>query len=85
MNKVKVFALMIIVAVLAGCSDPPSAKRALHGAGYSDISVGGYSWFSCGGEDTYATKFTAKGPSGVPVSGAVCSGLFFKNSTIRTE
>lgn len=78
--------LMIVgLLVLAGCSDSDTAIKALKGAGYTDIRTTGYSWFACGEGDSFSTGFVAKGPTGVKVEGAVCSGLLFKNSTIRTN
>lgn len=82
---VRAIVVIIALGILAGCTDPQGAVKTLNGAGYSDIKTGGYSWFACGKDDTYSTSFTAKGPTGVSVSGAVCSGWLFKNSTIRTE
>jgi hypothetical protein len=68
--------------LLAGCTRADQARDALQSAGYTDIRTGGYSWFSCSKDDTFSTTFEARGPSGVPVRGAVCSGLL-KGSTIR--
>ncbi len=79
----KLFA-MVLAMSLAGCTDNDGARRALEDAGYSDIQVGGYALFSCSDKDTFATKFTAKGPTHKPVSGAVCSG-WFKGKTIRLD
>lgn len=77
--------VLLVAAALAciGCTDASGARNALEQAGYSQISVGGYSWWLCDGkEDTFATKFTAVGPTGFAVSGAVCSG-WLKGKTIR--
>lgn len=74
-----IFALMI----MSGCSNHDDAVRALKSAGYSNVQTQGYSWFACGQDDTYHTKFTALNPAGRQTSGVVCSGLFFKSSTIR--
>jgi 2-methylisocitrate lyase-like PEP mutase family enzyme len=68
--------------VLAACSDGPTASRILSEAGYKDITTTGYSMFSCGEHDTYATGFEATGPTGQHVTGVVCSGIF-KAGTIR--
>jgi hypothetical protein len=81
-DSMKALLMAAIVLALSGCSDSQKAARALHSAGYSEINAGGYSFFGCGKEDTYSTMFTAKGPTGVQVSGVVCSGIF-KSSTIR--
>lgn len=75
--------LLLVVFALVGCTDEKTAKKALEGAGYSDIQYTGYSWFSCAREDVFSTGFRAKGPSGIFVEGSVCSGLF-KSSTIRS-
>lgn len=85
MNAFKVGIALCAALLLSGCSDPTAATKALTGAGYTQIQITGHSWFGCGKDDSYSTGFEAKGPTGVPVKGAVCSGLFFKNSTIRTE
>ena len=75
--------LILIIALLsAGCTDQQKTYKTLSDNGYTDINVGGYSWFMCGNGDDYATEFTAKSPSGKFVSGAVCSGIF-KGATIR--
>lgn len=80
--------IMIVTALLAAmcaCTSEPDARRALEGAGYRDIQFHGYGWFGCGQDDTYATKFTATGPTGNKVSGVVCAGLVLKGQTIRTD
>jgi hypothetical protein len=70
--------------VLAGCSSPDTATRALESAGYSQIKILGYQFFGCSKDDTFHTGFTAVGPTGTPVTGVVCGGLL-KGSTIRTN
>lgn len=77
--------LLSMFAMLTACSDSDTAIKALKGAGYTDIKTTGYDWFACGKDDTYSTGFTAKGPTGVQVSGSVCSGVLFKNATIRSN
>lgn len=86
----KVFVMGLIAAVLSigiltGCTDEKNAYRVLSANGFTDIQMTGYAWLSCSDKDTFSTGFTAKGPTGIPVKGAVCSGMFFKNSTIRFE
>jgi len=81
MKSVVIFAM----ALLAGCTQPEKARAVLESAGYSDIRLDGYGWFACSEDDTYRDKFTAKGPTGKPVSGVVCAGLFFKGATIRID
>lgn len=75
--------ILFTVIILAACTNSEDARRALTSAGYTNISTGGYDWFACGGDDTYATKFTATNPAGNRVNGVVCSGLLFKSATIR--
>lgn len=76
--------IAVALVALAGCTDPDGARRVLQSSGFSDIEIGGYGWFSCGNDDHFATTFRATGPSGAPVTGAVCRGVF-KNSTIRID
>lgn len=76
--------VLLAALMLAGCTDADGARKALNGAGYTDIQVGGYDVFACGQDDQYSTEFKAKGPTGKPVQGVVCSGVF-KGSTIRTN
>lgn len=83
----RMIAAVVIVGVcsitITACSDPTTAERALKAAGYTEIVLSGWGPFAgCGNEDAFATRFSAKGPTGVPVSGVVCSGLL-KSSTIR--
>lgn len=75
--------LALVVAILAGCSDPETASKALQDAGYTDIKLGGAALLGCAKGDEYSTKFEARGPTGREVKGVVCSGLF-KGATIRT-
>lgn len=75
--------LMALIAVAAmGCTAPDKTVQVLRSAGYTDIVTTGYEVFGCGKDDAFHTGFTAKGPTGVPVSGVVCSGML-KGSTIR--
>lgn len=51
--------------------------------GWQEARYDGYAWFSCSNkEDWYRTAFVAT-KNGIPISGAICRGLFFKNATIR--
>jgi hypothetical protein len=76
--------LAMACAALAGCYSTNDATSALQAQGFTDIRVTGHAWFaSCGKDDTFATSFTARNPQGRVVSGAVCSGLIFRNATIR--
>ena len=78
--------LLLITAFASGCSDNEGAKRLLEKQGYTNVQTDGYAWLACSQkEDNIATKFTAVNPSGYTVSGAVCRGLWGKNSTIRFD
>jgi uncharacterized membrane protein len=86
MNILKKGVLIVVVVfmvVLSGCSNGEKARQALESAGYTSIKTDGYAWFSCSDDDFYQTKFTAVNPQGKRVNGVVCSGMFFKKSTIR--
>lgn len=76
--------MLIMALVLSGCSSHDNTVHTLQAAGYTNITTDGYSFFGCGKDDTYHTKFTATGPTGVRVNGVVCSGVF-KGSTIRID
>lgn len=81
--KLKLIAATIAVLVLAGCTSSNDAYNALDDAGFKDVKLTGYSWFACAKDDFYHTGFIAKNINGKEVSGTVCSGFLFKNSTIR--
>lgn len=83
MTMMKKLLIVTTLVGLAGCSDPAGARKALEGAGYTDIEITGVAWTGCGQDDYEETGFKAKGPSGKQVEGAVCSG-WPKGSTIRT-
>jgi len=77
--------LLVCLALAAGaCTDANGARKALSDSGYTDIKIAGYAAFSCSEDDFFATKFTAKGPTGRTVSGAVCSAPL-KGKTIRLD
>lgn len=76
--------ILIALAVLAltACSSRSDAEHALSNAGFTNVETRGYSFFGCGKDDSFKTKFTATNPQGKQVSGVVCSG-WFKGGTIR--
>lgn len=78
------YLIPLILVTLASCTQPDRASSALESAGYTDIVIDGFGWFDCSEDDTFATRFRAVGPSGVPVSGTVCAG-WFKGATIRLD
>lgn len=83
-------AAWVIGTVLAGCTDEGAARHALRGAGYTDVVIGGWDAWTCAKGDSTCTEFTAKGPSGVAVHGAVGCGSYFggcasKGCTVRLK
>lgn len=75
---------LFLFILLTACTDAPRSMRVLEDAGYTDVQLTGYDAWACSDSDNYSTGFTAKGPTGRRVSGAVCCG-FTKNCTIRLE
>jgi hypothetical protein len=75
--------LVLAVLFMAGCTSEGKTVNTLRSAGYTDIKAGGYDFWECGDDDTYATKFTARNPNGQMVHGTVCCGLVGKGCTIR--
>ncbi|MGC0154827.1 hypothetical protein ACPRNU_20410 [Chromobacterium vaccinii] len=78
---------LVLVAVLAlsACSDGDAARKALNGAGYTNIKITGWKPLGCSKDDSFTTGFEARGPTGMQVEGVVCSSMMFKGATIRTE
>ena len=76
--------IVLLGLMVSACTSPDSAKRVLEAQGYTNIKTGGYAFFACSEDDTFATKFTATSVSGQVVTGAVCSGLF-KGNTVRVN
>jgi hypothetical protein len=60
--------IIISLFLLTSCTNKNDATRALESYGFSEIEFTGY---------------RAKNINGKIVYGTVCSGLFFKNSTVR--
>jgi hypothetical protein len=74
--------ILAVIVLALGCTDDSGSTNALKSAGYSNIKLTGYSFFSCSDSDTFATGFVATNPVGQRVNGAVCCG-WIKNCTIR--
>ena len=68
---------------MVGCTSKEDANRALKSQGFTNIKVTGYNPLACSQDDFYHTSFTALNTKGEHISGTVCSGLIFKNATIR--
>ncbi len=83
MKKIKIFAGILVMMLLMGCTDKSGATRTLSQNGYKNIEIRGYDFFGCSKGDTFATQFRAKNSNGYWVKGVVCSGIL-KGTTIRT-
>lgn len=82
----KYLTLAAVALLATACVEPDKAKRVLEDAGYTNVTTGGYALWSCSDKDFFATSFTATSrATGRIVTGAVCSGLMFKNTTIRLD
>ena len=78
----KVLFLAALSLAAAGCTNPRRSLDAAYRAGFTSVSTGGYAWFWCGGDDTWATRFSGVNSAGMRVDGAVCCGLL-KGCTVR--
>lgn len=63
----------LLIVVMFSCTDSERTVEVLRKAGYKNIETTGHS-YSCSDSDTYCTGFTAIGPSGQLVEGAVGCG-----------
>jgi len=82
-NLTKVLIAISLVLVIQGCTNKGDAERALSAQGFTNIKITGYNFFACSEDDFYHTGFTAINTKGKKVNGTVCSGILFKNATIR--
>lgn len=84
MKHIKFCIATIISVMLFTCSDSDRTTQVLLDNGYSNIMTNGRSWRGCSEDDQYCTAFTATGPSGRRVSGAVGCGIGCgKGCTVR--
>lgn len=74
----------LVWAFGVGCTDESGARRALEGQGFTNIELHGYAVGRCSDDDNTCTEFTATGPSGRNVRGAVGCGIGCKGCTVRT-
>ncbi len=77
--------ICITLLTLVGCTrmDPNLALRVLQDAGHTNIVLGDAAPLICAGENSYSAEFTATGPTGRKVHGAVCQRLGSAGVTIR--
>ena len=80
-------AAFIAIAAVFSCSDGDRARKALEDAGYINVTTTGWEAWACDKNDATCTGFTATGPTGRHVSGAVGCGAFScsKGCTIRLK
>lgn len=78
----KIIAISICL-FLSACTNENDADRSLISLGFTNITYTGFRLFACADSDFYHTGFKAINPQGNKVSGTVCSGILFKNSTVR--
>lgn len=82
----KLIVLAAAALLATACTEPNKAQRVLEDAGYTNVKTGGYAMWACSEKYHFATRFTATSrATGRTVTGAVCSGMFFKNTTIRLD
>ena len=79
---IKFLIAVLVIISLSGCTDKETTERILKNDGFSNITITGYNFFACSKDDIYHTGFIAK-KGDKKIEGTVCSGLIFKNSTIR--
>ena len=77
-------AFMVFLAITVGCSDSDRTVEVLRDQGYTNIETHGRDWFGCSNSDSFCTQFTATGPTGRRVTGAVGCGFGCgKGCTVR--
>lgn len=80
----KIFYIVIFtILLMTGCTSETDAENALSAMNFTDVKITGYNFFACSKDDFYHTGFKAKNAADKEIYGTVCSGLFFKNSTVR--
>lgn len=79
----RILLLAVLALSVSACSNGNDARKALEAQGFTEIETTGWSAFACSEDDFYSTGFVATNPYGKRVNGTVCSGLLFKNATIR--
>lgn len=71
------------MTAVSSCTNEKAASKALDAMGFEILRFTGYEFFACSKGDFYHTGFVAKNANGKIVTGTVCSGLIFKDSTVR--
>jgi hypothetical protein len=81
------FAVAALLLLAFSCTDEDAAGHALRIAGYKNIHLTGYSFWTCSDSDGTCTGFTATAPNGEAVEGAVGCGFWScsKGCTVRVK
>jgi hypothetical protein len=74
---------LVLFSIAPSCTNESAARQTLEDAGFTNIELTGYSAFTCSKSDDTCTGFTAIGPTGHRVKGAVGCGYACKGCTIR--
>lgn len=73
----------LFCALSLSCTDEGKTRETLEMHGFTNIQTTGYSPFTCGDKESFATGFRATNPAGRVVQGTVCCGLWGKGCTVR--
>lgn len=74
--------LLVIALLCLSCTSEDRTVETVAKYGLTDVKTHGYAPFSCGEDDTFATRFSAVNSKGARVSGVVCCGVL-KSCTVR--
>ena len=80
---VKIAIAALLMCCIIACTDASEAERVLASQGFRNIEITGFQIFGCSNQDPIHTGFRATGLNGQIIEGVVCSGVFFKGSTVR--
>lgn len=78
--------MVLLIVLLASCTNSKGTIKFLEAQGYTDIKTTGFDFFAHGREDWSTTGFTAKNSNGKTVKGAVSDkgwSLFRPKMNIR--
>ena len=74
-----VIIFILSIFILSRCYDESGATKTLNNSGFTNVTIHGRSWFKCSKNGMFSTKFSATGPTGAKVTGAVCGGWLAGN------
>lgn len=82
--KLRTIAALCAVPLLAACTDPDGARRALDDMAFSNVEIRGYAWMGCGEDYIFHTRFQAVNLNGKTVTGVVCS-TWLKGKSVKFD